>query len=32
MKGSIFDSFDFNIHLSINSEEVFGFGVTIIPT
>ena len=31
MKGIVLDNFDFKIHLSINSVDVFGEGVTNIP-
>ena len=32
INGEIFDAFDLIIHLSINSDEVFGDGVTSMPT
>ena len=32
INGKIFDVFDLIIHLSINSDEVFGVGVTSMPT
>ena len=32
INGEIFDAFDLIIHLSINSDEVFGDGVTSMQT